>query len=91
MSLVASSLFAQSTYRYSIDLTQVQEDRLEVTLKTPAVRDSVVEFHIPKIVPGTYSISDLGRFVSDFRAYDAEGKPRKLNQVATNRWAIQDA
>lgn len=82
---------AQDTYRYSLNLEDVSDDQLTVSLNTPTVTDSIVEFHIPKIVPGTYSISDFGRFVSDFSAYDAQGNLLTVDKLSTNRWSISDA
>lgn len=82
---------AQDTYRYSLNLEDVSDDQLTVSLNTPTVTDSIVEFHIPKIVPGTYSISDFGRFVSDFSAYDAQGNLLTVDKLSTNRWTISDA
>ena len=86
-----SAAWAQQTYQYSIDLNQVENDQLKVTLKTPAVSDSTVEFHLPKIVPGTYSISDFGRFASDFKAYDTQGNELPVEKLTDNRWKISEA
>jgi len=89
--LFSGSLVAQDTYRYQLDLTQVVDDQLKIVLNTPAVTDSLVEFQIPKIVPGTYSISDFGRFVSSFMAYDVQGNSLSTDQVGVNRWQIANA
>ncbi|MFT7197265.1 MAG: putative metalloprotease with PDZ domain [Marinoscillum sp.] len=81
--------FAQSEkYEVSIDLTASADDKLPVVIKTPEVSLDTVEYHMPKIVPGTYSISDFGRFVSEFKASDAEGNELPFEKISTNKWRI---
>ncbi len=81
--------FAQTEkYEVSIDLTASANDKLPVVIKTPAVSTDTVEYHMPKIVPGTYSISDFGRFVSEFKASDAEGNELPVEKITTNKWRI---
>jgi len=46
---------------------------------------------MPKIVPGTYNVSDFGRFVSDLVAYDTAGNKLPINKIDDNRWNIKKA
>jgi len=78
-------------YLLKMNLNEVQEDRLTIHLEVPAVNQPTVEYHMPKIVPGTYNISDFGRFVSDFEALDTNNQPLKVEKVDINRWKIFDA
>lgn len=91
--LISLSSFAQNpeSYQVEIDLTATTDDKVPVTIQVPAIADDVIEYHMAKIVPGTYSISDFGRFVSEFKAYDAEGTELSVENVSTNRWKISDA
>ncbi|MFZ6014354.1 MAG: peptidase M61, partial [Bacteroidota bacterium] len=57
-------------YQYTIDLTKVVDDKVQVVLTPPAVTNREITFYLPKIVPGTYAIADYGRYVSDIAAYD---------------------
>lgn len=75
-------------YTATVDLTNVQGDGLYVSLEVPAVFTDEAEYHMPKIVPGTYSISDFGRFISEFKAFDHEGHELKTEPIDTNRWKI---
>ena len=43
----------------------------------PNIQKDSAEFHLPKIVPGTYRISDFGKFVHTFDAFDHLGNPLK--------------
>lgn len=78
-------------YEYSVDLTNVVDDRLYVVVKVPTIQTDITEYHMPKVVPGTYSISDFGRFVHDFRALDAAGKDLAVEKLDDNRWRIANA
>lgn len=83
--------FAQETYQVTIDLTQTSEDKVPVEILLPEIAEDEIEYHMPKIVPGTYSISDFGRFIVDFKAFDEEGNLLPFENISTNRWAIKEA
>lgn len=82
---------AQDSYSINIDLTKAANDRLPVEITVPTIAEETVEYHMPKVVPGTYSISDFGRFVDKFEALDAEGNTLEVENISTNRWTIKDA
>ena len=82
---------AQDKYVYEVDLNAVEDDRLTVTLTPPVPASETVEFHMPKIVPGTYSIYDFGRFVDDFQAFDEQGNEMLVKKLTENRWEIYSA
>lgn len=77
-------------YRFSLDLNAVKDDKLMVTLAPPALPEGQVSYRIPKIVPGTYEVYDFGRFVSDFKAYDRNGKEIDVTHPDPNTWEIPD-
>ncbi len=90
--LINSALQAQNNrYAFAVDLKKVKEDKLQVTLQTPTISKSEIVYCLPKIVPGTYSIYDFGRFATDFQAFDSKGKKLKVEQVDSNRWKIAKA
>lgn len=90
-SAFSTSAQSNETYRYHIDLTEVRDDQVKVELIVPAFKKGGAVFQMPKIVPGTYSISDFGRFVNDFQAFDREGKELNVKRLETNAWEIADA
>ena len=59
-------------YIYKIDLTNVVDDKVFVELTVPTLEGNVLTFRLPKMIPGTYSIEDYGRFVSEFKAMDKD-------------------
>ncbi|MCC9166933.1 M61 family metallopeptidase [Pontibacter harenae] len=78
-------------YNVTIDLTNVQDDKVQVTMQAPTITQNEIIYNMPKIVPGTYSISDFGKFVADLKAFDKQGKELKVEKLDTNRWKIQNA
>lgn len=97
MVFFSALLFSASTfsndggYEVSIDLTRVVSDKIKVSIVVPPIQDDVIEFQMPKIVPGTYSISDFGRFVSSFRALDETKGALTVKRLDKNRWEISGA
>ena len=80
-----------TNYQFFIDLTKVQNDKLEVSLITPKILKDEVVYNMPKIVPGTYANYDFGRYVSDFKAFDASGKALSVEKLDKNSYKIKGA
>jgi predicted metalloprotease with PDZ domain len=78
-------------YQYFIDLEDTDNDRLKIELITPQLADKKARFLMPKIIPGTYTVYDFGRFVSDFKAYDQSGQELEVVEKDVNTWEIQEA
>jgi predicted metalloprotease with PDZ domain len=92
LSMIGLLSYAQdSLYHVSFDLTKIKNDQLFVNIQTPEIQQDNIEFHMPKIVPGTYSVSDFGRFVSAFTALDTNNDTLPTKKIDTNRWLIEDA
>lgn len=86
-----AAAYGQDRYEYRVDLNTVENDQLQIHLTTPKVSETTVEFHMPKIVPGTYAISDFGRWVSDLTALDGSGNELPVKKLDKNRWQISNA
>lgn len=68
----------------TIDLINVKDDKVAVTILPPSFTTETTTFHIPKTVPGTYSEDDYGRFVENVKAYDSKGNPLKIAKIDEN-------
>lgn len=79
------------TYNYFVDLTELHNDRLTVTLNLDKLisKDSIL-FCFPKMVPGIYGTMNFGKNISDFSAYDKENKTLQVNRLDTNQWLIKN-
>ena len=75
----------------SLDLVNVQNDKVSVTVSTPTFSSPAVTYQLPKIIPGTYAIADYGRYVEEFRAYDKSGNALPVSMKDSNSWVISNA
>ena len=82
---------AQEGYQVTIDLTSSKDDQLSVQIQLPTITEDSAEFHMPKIVPGTYSISDFGRFIRAFDAFDKYWNLLEVTKKSVNQWLIHGA
>jgi predicted metalloprotease with PDZ domain len=87
----AQKVAQNNNYQFFIDLTKVQNDKLEVSLITPKMMKDEAIYNMPKIVPGTYANYDFGRYVSDFKAFDASGKALSVEKLDKNSYKIKGA
>jgi predicted metalloprotease with PDZ domain len=78
-------------YVYKIDLSNVVNDKVYIELTVPDIEGDILTFHLPKMIPGTYSIEDYGRFVSDFKAMDKKGRLLPVEKLNDNTWQISKA
>jgi predicted metalloprotease with PDZ domain len=90
-SISSGNAQSKSGYKYTVDLTRVVEDRVFVELSNPKISTQETIFYLPKIIPGTYSIADYGRFIYDLKALDKKGKELKIQRLDSNSWKISDA
>lgn len=77
--------------RVDIDLNVVKEDKVMVTVTPPKIKSDEIAYHIPKIVPGTYSEDDYGKYVDNLKAYDAKGNALSVAKMDDNSWTIRGA
>ncbi|MTI30491.1 peptidase M61 [Xanthovirga aplysinae] len=93
LSLNAQNRSAEKTdtYQVSINLNEVQNDQLKVDILVPSMEGDTSEFIFPKIVPGTYSISDYGRFISEFKAFDSLDNSLPVQPISVNQFQIKNS
>lgn len=88
---VSTLLLATDPYKYTVDITNVKDDKVYVELEAPKIKEKEITFYLPKIVPGTYAIADYGRMVSEFKAYDRKGRELTVERLDDNSWRIENA
>lgn len=74
-----------------INLNEIKDDKVMVTVKVPSITTDEITYHIPKTVPGTYSEDNYGRFIDDLNAYDTKGNLLVVIKLDTNSWSISKA
>jgi hypothetical protein len=75
----------------SLDLTNTSQDKVPVTVNPGRFTNDTVIFRLPRIIQGTYSISDFGKYVDDFKAVNYKGEELSFEKLDTNSWAIYNA
>ena len=71
-----------------LDLVNIGDDRVPVSIDPGLIATDTVVFRLPKVVQGTYDISDFGSFIDDFVAYDYSGAPMQVLHPDENTWKI---
>jgi predicted metalloprotease with PDZ domain len=77
--------------KVAIDLKDVKDDKVMVTVMPPAFDTETTTFFIPKIVPGTYSEDNYGKFIEGLKAFDKKGKELTVTKGDDNSWKISGA
>ena len=88
---ISLTIFGQKNYNFTIDLTSVDHDQINVTLIPPKMKSKEVVYFMPKIVPGTYAENNFGKFIEDFEALDKKGKLLDVQRLDDNSWRINKA
>ena len=78
-------------YVYTVDLTNVRDDKVNVLLSVPSMKANEINFYLPKIIPGTYKEADYGRFITNFKAFDKKGRALEVTRKDDNTWTISKA
>ena len=76
--------------RANLDLVNVVDDKVQVTVFPPALSGTSVDYTFARIIPGTYAIADYGRYVESVQAFDKNGGQLKVNKKDVNTWTISD-
>ncbi|WP_109437607.1 peptidase M61 [Aquimarina sp. AU119] len=87
----SNDIATNSPIATAIDLTQVKEDKIPVTIDPGRFTQDSVKYYIPKVVQGTYAVSDFGKFVDEVKAFDYEGNEINIEKKDTNIWLIPNA
>ncbi|GAC1426851.1 MAG: peptidase M61 [Flavisolibacter sp.] len=82
---------AQDGYFYKVDINKVSNNSLSVELLSPKIGQNSVHYSFPKIIPGTYMISDYGKFISNLKAYNKRGDTLPTRQESDDKWQIKNA
>ena len=86
-----NTLTTNTSIKVLIDLTKVVDDKLLIIINPDKITTEVLTYRLPKIIQGTYAVSNFGRFVEDFKAFDYNGKELTVTKPDINTWVINDA
>ncbi|KXH84571.1 M61 family metallopeptidase [Chryseobacterium kwangjuense] len=91
LGLFAAFMANAQSIKTTIDLVNVKDDKVAVTMEFPKMKSGDIKFHFPKTVPGTYSVDDYGRFVEGIKFYDNKGKELTYTKVNDNTYSLKNA
>lgn len=83
-----NDLATQTPIHSFIDLTKVANDKVPVTINPGRFVNDTVVYRIPRVVQGTYSVSDFGKYIDDLKAIDYNGNELPVSKTDTNTWTI---
>ncbi|CAM1359452.1 Peptidase M61 domain protein [Tenacibaculum litoreum] len=86
-----NDLAVQTPIVTTLDLTKVDNDKVPVIINPGRFTVEKVTYRLPRVVQGTYSVSDFGKYVDSFKALDYEGNELEATKVDTNTWEIKNA
>jgi predicted metalloprotease with PDZ domain len=75
----------------TIDLNTIKDDKVKVVVNAPVISSNEITYHLPKIIPGTYSEDNYGTQVVELKAYNAKGNELTVSQTDDNSWNIKNA
>lgn len=74
-----------------INLNEIKNDKVFVSVNAPSILTDTITYRIPKMVPGTYSNDNYGRYIDDLKAYDSKGNSLEVKKTDANSWFITKA
>jgi len=90
----SSSLLRKNTtpapLLYEVNLNDRADDLFKVKLSVNDLKSENAVYQFASTAPGTYQVMDIGRFVRDFKALDAQGNALKTERLSTNQWKIHE-
>lgn len=75
----------------TVNLSQVANDKAPVMINPGRFTKDTVIFRLPRVVQGTYSVSDFGKYIDDFKALDYKGNELTTSKTDENTWTIANA
>ncbi len=75
----------------SIDLNNIWDDKVMVTVTPPSISSEEIVYSVPKIIPGTYMVDNYGKMIVDFKAVDQNGTELIVTKKDENSWSIKNA
>jgi predicted metalloprotease with PDZ domain len=90
-SALSNDLAVSNPIETKIEISKVKDDQVPVMINPGRFTEETVTYRLPRVVQGTYSVSDFGKYIEDFKAYDYKGNELTVSKLDTNSWAISNA
>ncbi len=80
----------KATVQAYLDLKNVVDDKVKVTVDPGKFTSDDVSYYIPKTVPGTYSSDNYGQYIEGLKALDYDGRELTASKADQNTWNISN-
>jgi predicted metalloprotease with PDZ domain len=88
---ITTAVSPKKEVQVSINLGEIKNDKILVTVNAPKILTDKITYHLPKMVPGTYSEDNFGNYIEDLKAFDAKGNSLEIKKLDENSWSIANA
>ena len=88
---IPTAVLPKNEVQVSINLGEIKNDKVLVTVNAPTILTDKITYHLPKMVPGTYSEDNFGNYIEDLKAFDAKGNSLEVKKLDENSWSIANA
>lgn len=88
---VSKDLAITNPIESNINLSNVTDDKVPVQIDPGRFSKDTIVFRLPRVVQGTYAVSDFGSFIEDFKALDYDGNELQFEKKDVNTWVIYEA
>ncbi len=75
----------------SLSLVNITTDKVPVVINPGRFTTQTEIYRLPRVVQGTYSVSNFGKYVENFRAFDYKGNEVETTKIDDNSWSISNA
>ncbi|MEM9527411.1 MAG: PDZ domain-containing protein [Bacteroidota bacterium] len=76
------------TITYTLDLSNVQQHELRITVDFSAVKPGIFTVKMPQASPGRYAVHNFAKNVYDLTAFAADGKEIPVYQEDLTEWSM---
>ncbi|OIQ29023.1 MAG: hypothetical protein BM564_07360 [Bacteroidetes bacterium MedPE-SWsnd-G2] len=77
-----------STVGFEVNLNDRTNDTFKVKVLAPTLTADNTIFQFASTAPGTYQVMDIGRYVSNFTAYNSKDELIETSQISTNQFQL---
>ena len=88
---ITTTVLPKKEVQVSINLGEIKNDKVLVTVNAPTILTDKITYHLPKMVPGTYSEDNFGNYIEDLKAFDTKGNSLEIKKLDENSWSIANA
>jgi predicted metalloprotease with PDZ domain len=88
---ITTVISRKNEVQVSINLSEITNDKVLVSVNPPTILTDKITYHLPKMVPGTYSEDNFGNYIEEVKAFDVKGNSLEIKKIDTNSWSIANA